>query len=73
MRRSNDEDLQLFKFHFPCNKGERLIHIPSLESETSIQKPRNLVKVAYHPVSCFLDHDTKLHLHRRHMAPYMGG
>ena len=25
-----------------------------LESATSIQKPRNLLKTAYHPVSCLL-------------------
>ena len=30
--------------------------ILSLESATSIQKPRNLPKVAYHPVSCLLHH-----------------
>ena len=30
----------------------------SLESATSIQKPRNLLKVAYHPASCLLYHYT---------------
>ena len=30
----------------------------SLESTTSIQKPRNLLKVAYHPASCLLYHYT---------------
>ena len=58
MRPSNDEGSQLFKFHFPCNKGERWIYILSLESATSIQKPRNLLKVAFHPVSCLLHHYT---------------
>ena len=58
MRPSNDEGSQLFKFHFPCNKGERWIYILSLESATSIQKPRNLLKVAYHPASCLLHHYT---------------
>ena len=56
MRPSNDEGSQLYKFHFPCNKQERWIYILSLESATSIQKPRNLLKVAYHPVSCLLHH-----------------
>ena len=49
MRPSNDEGSQLFKFHFPCSKGERWIYVLSLESATSIQKPRNLLNVAYHP------------------------
>ena len=56
MRPSNDEGSQLFKFHFPCNKGERWIYILSLESATCIQKPRNLLKVDYHPVSPLLHH-----------------
>ena len=60
MRPSNDEGTQLFKFHFPCNKGERWIYSISLESAISIQKPRNLLKVAYHPVSCLLHHNTFL-------------
>ena len=30
----------------------------SLESTTSIQKPRNLLKVAYHLASCLLYHYT---------------
>ena len=58
MRPSNNEGSQLFKFHFPCNKGERRIYILSLESATSVQKPTNLLKVAYHPVSCLLLHYT---------------
>ena len=60
MRPSNGEGSQLFKFHFPCNKGERSIYILSLESAISIQKPRNFLKVAYHPVSCLLHHYTFL-------------
>ena len=32
------------------------IFILSLESATSIQKPIDLPKVAYHPVSCLLHH-----------------
>ena len=55
---SNDEGSQFFKFHFLCNKGERSIYILSLESATSIQKPRNLLKVAYHSASCLLHHYT---------------
>ena len=54
MRSPKDESSQLFKFHFPCNKGERWIYIISLESVTSIQKPINQPKVAYHQVSCLL-------------------
>ena len=54
MRPSNNEGSQLFKFHFPCNKGERGFYILSLESATSIQKPRNMLKVAYHSASCLL-------------------
>ena len=56
MRPPNNEGSQLFKFHFPCNKGQRRIQILSLESATSIQKPIDLPKVAYHPVSCLLHH-----------------
>ena len=54
MRSPKDEGSQLFKFHFPCYKGERWIYIISLESVTSIQKPINQPKVAYHQVSCLL-------------------
>ena len=56
MRSLNNEGSQLFKFHFPCNKEQRRIQILSLESATSIQKPIDLPKVAYHPVSCLLHH-----------------
>ena len=65
MRPTNSEGSQLFKFHCACNKGERSIYILSVESATSIQKRRNLLKVAYYPVSCLLHHYKKESLYSK--------
>ena len=44
----------------------------SLESATSIQKPRNLLKVACHPVSCLLHHYTNQEHHSKNKQIFFG-
>ena len=55
MRSSNDEGLQLPKFHFPWNNEERVVLNSFFREYKPLQKITiNLKKVAYHPVSCLL-------------------
>ena len=57
MRSPNDEGSQFSKFHFACNKEERLV-LNSFFREYNLYLKKkttlNLLKVAYHPVSCLL-------------------
>ena len=54
--------LQIMKAHSFLNfiffviREKNELYILSLESATSIQKPINLLKVVYHPVSCLWHH-----------------
>ena len=48
MRSPNDEGSQFSKFHFPCNKEEKLVSNFFEREYNLFQKTLNPFKVAYH-------------------------